>query len=125
MRRDLVTARPLLRSEAVSPRRPATSVALVAALGLALAAPAHATTARQCTSRWDEMVKHVQTGPFTYRSFMASCLSGAAPATLPTMDAPAGAPAGATARCRDGTYAALADATAACEHHRGVAGLLR
>ena len=100
-------------------------IAAAAAIALAPAPSVQAAAARQCTTRWDEMVRHLQTGPFTYRSFMAGCLAGATPVTLPTADAPAGAPAGATARCRDGVYATAADATTACEHHRGVATLLR
>jgi hypothetical protein len=39
---------------------------------------------------------------------------------LPTVAAPAGAPAGATAMCKDGTYSTSKVHTGACSHHGGV-----
>jgi hypothetical protein len=44
----------------------------------------------------------------------------AAAQELPTVAAPAGAPAGATAMCKDGTYSTSKVHTGACSHHGGV-----
>ena len=98
-------------------------LAAVALGGLGVAAAA-AASPKQCTDRWDDLVKHGQAGARSYQVFMQGCLGGAA-TSLPIGDAPAGAPTGATARCRDGTYTAAAAPQDACEAHRGVAMLLR
>ncbi len=92
-----------------------------------LAAPicAHAATPAQCTRAWDERnAAHVRNAD-SYKTFMTACLSDRVSPTLPTVDRPAGAPAQATARCRDGLYSYVANPTAACAQHRGVAAWIR
>lgn len=55
------------------------------------------------------------------RSTAAPAASVSAPApAIPTVRAPAGAPAGATAQCKDGTYSTSKVHTGACSHHGGV-----
>lgn len=44
---------------------------------------------------------------------------------IPTARAPAGAPAGATAMCKDGTYSTSKVHTGACSHHGGVSEWLQ
>jgi uncharacterized protein DUF3761 len=52
--------------------------------------------------------------------------SGSAPSSqIPTVRAPAGAPAGATALCKDGTYSTSKVHTGACSHHGGVSQWLQ
>lgn len=46
-------------------------------------------------------------------------------ATIPTVRAPAGAPAGATAQCKDGTYSTSKVHTGACSRHGGVSQWLQ
>ena len=87
--------------------------------------PARAASPQQCTARWDGMLKQRQASTRGYQAFMAGCLAGSAPAVLPTIDTPQTAPEGATARCRDGAYTTSTVRLAACEHHRGVAAVLR
>ena len=86
---------------------------------------ASANTPQQCTARWDDMLKTHRVGPLTYQVFMAGCLAGRAPQSLPVVDAPDGAPADATARCRDGSYTTTALRLGACEHHKGVLEVIR
>jgi Protein of unknown function (DUF3761) len=47
--------------------------------------------------------------------------AAATTSATPTVAAPAGAPAGATAQCKDGTYSTSKVHTGACSHHGGVA----
>ena len=79
-------------------------------------------SALQCTNQWEQLSRARETGALTRQAFMAGCLSGVAPATTPTVDAPQTAPAAAAYRCRDGMYAA---APTGCAAHRGVAARLR
>ena len=106
--------------------RRAALAAIAAALAVAApTAPARAASPQQCTARWDLLVKQHQTDARSYQSFMAGCLAGSAAGLPPAMDTPQTAPAGATARCQDGTYTTAMSPLAACEHHRGLGAMLR
>jgi hypothetical protein len=54
---------------------------------------------------------------------MAATTAGK-PASASVMAA-AGAPAGATAKCKDGTFSMSKQHSGACSHHGGVAGWLK
>jgi hypothetical protein len=92
-----------------------------------LAAPtlAHAASPAQCTRTWNEEMAAHSTGADSYKTFMIACLHNRTSPTAPRIDRPAGAPANATARCRDGVYSYSSDAAQACIQHRGVQALLR
>jgi len=93
----------------------------------ALAAPAlaYGASPAQCTRAWDERKAAHATGADNYKTFMIACLNSRMSPNTPQMDRPAGAPANATARCRDGLYSYSDDPTRACAQHRGVQSLLR
>lgn len=79
-------------------RRVTTALALAAAL-FAVAAPAHA-AAPTCRSGY-------------YENVSGHCVRRPVSLTV--------APAGATAKCRDGTYSFSEHASGTCSHHGGVA----
>jgi hypothetical protein len=106
-------------------RKAQSAAALAVMLATASGSVALADTPQQCTAQWDAMQKARQAAPLSYQVFMAGCLAGRAPVSLPTVDAPDGAPAGATARCRDGSYTTTTVSLGACAHHRGVLAILR
>jgi hypothetical protein len=92
-----------------------------------LAAPALAQAAspEQCTRTWNEEMAAHSTGGDSYKTFMIACLHNRTSPTAPRVDRPVGAPASATARCRDGVYSYSSDPAQACMQHRGVQALLR
>ena len=79
----------------------------------------------------------------THKDFLSACLKGgtsvaqivttkpaSAPAVTRTTAAPtaaplAGAPANATAKCKDGSYSTSAHHSGSCSHHGGVAQFLK
>jgi len=97
---------------------------LILAAGLAAPTFASGASPAQCTRTWDERQAAHTTGPDSYKTFMMACLQNRVSPTTPRMDRPSGAPASATARCRDGLYSYSADPTRACAQHRGVQALL-
>jgi hypothetical protein len=101
---------------------------------------AHAESPAQCTRAWDEVNKAQGVGvkgagaqgaggkgagADSYKSFMLSCLSNRLSPTTPRINRPAGAPADAAVRCRDGFYSQAVDPARACAPHRGVLAVLR
>ena len=100
-------------------------ICLVAvALGFIQVNRAAGATPQQCTRQWDQLARQHQTTGMSYQQYVKGCLSIIKTPMSPTIDAPENAPAGATARCRDGTYA-QADSATACLHNRGVAAIIR
>jgi len=112
----------------------------------ASAAPANAGTSRMasCAAAWKAM-SPAQKKTTTYKDYSKTCLSGSssatatpaaapamAPAATPTMARKApkaptaamsggSAPAGATGKCKDGTFTMSKTHSGACSHHGGVA----
>jgi hypothetical protein len=81
----------------------ASCVAFVAAIGIGIAAPAHASghpAAATCRSGY-------------YKNVSGHCVHSPVKASH--------APAGATAKCRDGSYSFSEHASGTCSHHGGVA----
>jgi uncharacterized protein DUF3761 len=111
---------------------------LIAAVTVALlAVPAHADTMKNCAAKWNAMAPAAKAAT-TYKAFSSTCLKSTPAATTTpassgsamsggSMSGPAataGAPAGATAKCKDGTYSMSKTHSGTCSHHGGVASSL-
>jgi hypothetical protein len=87
-----------------------------AALGL-LASAASADTMKNCSAAWSAMAP-ADKSKTTYPGFSKMCL------TKGYSVAKAAIPAGATGKCKDGTYTMQATHSGACSGHGGVANWL-
>ena len=90
-------------------------IALAAFAGL-LATAAHADTMKNCAAAWKAKAPDAVAAG-TYKAWDTKCLAKGY--TAPA--AASAAPAGATARCKDGTYSMSATARGRCSSHGGVA----
>jgi hypothetical protein len=88
---------------------------LVTVAILTLGTAAHADTMKNCAAAWKEMAP-AQKGVMTYKAWDAKCLakSYVVPANESAI------PAGATAKCKDGTYSMSKTTSGRCSHHGGV-----
>jgi hypothetical protein len=93
---------------------------LATAVALVLATPAHADTMAHCAAAWKAKSADA-TAAKTYKAWSATCLKAdyhVAP------EANAAPPAGATAKCKDGTYSMSKTVKGRCSGHGGVAKVL-
>ena len=81
---------------------------------------------KACAAHWGEMKRAGRTNGQSYQQFCRTMLAQPARAAAPQPKArPAGPPAGATARCKDGSFTtAPKGKPGACSGHGGVAGWL-
>ena len=86
-----------------------------ATLGL-LASAASADTMTNCSAAWSKMAQ-ADKAKTTYAAYSKMCLAKG-------YTVAAAAPAGATGKCKDGTYTKQATHSGACSGHGGVAGWL-
>ena len=122
---------------------------------LALTGAAQAKDMKTCNASWSAMKSAKTVGSQTHKQFMTTCLAAGSPDGAPTPPAApiaarsaappmrpqpvgntaetaakapvvAGAmPAGATAKCKDGSFSMAAHHSGACSHHGGVATFLK
>lgn len=116
---SLVTSKkPSTRSTSTS-RSSATSKHTTASTTSSSRTPTSRTTSRRSTSK-------TAPGKSAPSQTPPPPTSGSAESSqIPTVRAPAGAPAGATALCKDGTYSTSKVHTGACSHHGGVSQWLQ
>lgn len=93
-----------------------------AALAALFALPAGADSMKNCAAAWDAKSSSEKAGT-TYRAFSSMCLK--ADYKVPAAGTDATAPAGATAKCKDGTYSMSTHHSGTCSHHGGVANWLK
>lgn len=97
------------------------AIAAVVALGL-FASPAFASssqdTMKACAASWKSMSASDQ-AKTTYHDYSTSCMKAGGPSTSGTYGG-MGAPVGAKAECKDGTYYKGKGHSGACSHHGGV-----
>lgn len=98
-----------------------TVIILTIALGLGTATSAD--TMKNCAAGWKSMSAADQ-AKTTYKAYAAMCLKSSytVPASSGAMAAQP--PAGATGKCKDGTWTTAATHQGACSHHGGVASWL-
>jgi hypothetical protein len=113
-----------------------------AALTAVLGGVAEAKDMKSCAADYKTAKAGKALGGQSYMQFMGACMKGGAsvsqtvttkpangPAVTKTTAAPtasiAGAPASATAKCKDGSYSTSAHHSGSCSHHGGVAQFLR
>ena len=118
----------------------------VAVVSLSLAGVVHAKDAKTCNAEWKTAKA---SGSQTKKQFMTTCLIAGSPGVAPASaltptahpaitsssgdkgaaitspSADAGAPAGATAKCKDGSFSESAHHSGSCSRHGGVAQFLR
>lgn len=107
----ITTRKTSSRSTAATARTPAKTSRTSATPRSTRNATKSASTSSRSTKR---------TAPARSEAPAATPSGNAAPAAIPTVRSPAGAPAGATALCKDGTYSTSKVHTGACSHHGGV-----
>ncbi|HTK79531.1 MAG TPA: DUF3761 domain-containing protein [Rhizomicrobium sp.] len=95
---------------------------LASAFASFLVAPALADTMPHCTAAWQSM-SAADKAKTSYRAYSSMCLKSSykVPASGMSSGTP---PAGATARCKDGTYNMSKVASGRCSGHGGVAKIL-
>lgn len=94
-------------------------IALTAFAGL-LTTAAHADTMKNCAAAWKAKTPDA-VGAGSYKAWSDICLTNKYTVDLP---APAAAPVGATAQCKDGTYSKSKTPSGRCSGHGGVAKVL-
>lgn len=86
-----------------------------------LVGAAHADTMKHCAAAWGAMPM-ADKAATTYKAYSSTCLKAGYTAKMPIAGAP---PAGATAKCNDGTFSMSAHHSGTCSHHGGVASWLK
>ena len=85
-----------------------------------LAGAAQADTMKHCAEVWGAMPATDKSAT-TYKAYSSMCMKSGYTAKMP-----AGAtPAGATAKCKDGTFSMSTHHSGSCSHHGGVASWLK
>ena len=97
-----------------------TLAALIVALGF-VATAAVADTMTNCGAAWSAM-SAADKAKTTYAAYSKICL--AADYKVSAASSAAAAPAGATGKCKDGSWTTAATHRGACSHHGGVANWL-
>jgi hypothetical protein len=85
------------------------------------ATAAHADTMQNCSAAWNSMAA-ADKAKTTYKLYSTMCLKSTytVPASPGAMMSAAPPPAGATGKCKDGTYTMATTHSGACSHHGGV-----
>lgn len=83
----------------------------------AVAADKGADVMKACAGAWKAMPPADQ-GKTTYKAYSAECMRNGGPKTATI--AASGAPAGATGRCKDGSWTTTKSHAGACSGHGGV-----
>ena len=92
-----------------------------AAAAALLTSAAHADTMKNCAAAWKAKTPDA-TAAGTYKVWSTKCLAKGYTVTAAgsAMAAPTTPPAGATAKCKDGTYSTSKTGTGRCSSHGGV-----
>jgi hypothetical protein len=89
---------------------------LIVAVASLLVSAAHADTMAHCSAAWKAKTTDA-TAAGTYKAWSTTCLVKSYTVAAAVQAAP---PAGATAKCKDGTYSTSKTAKGRCSRHGGV-----